>query len=180
MNWRNLASEAVTDSPDARLEEESPSCSRLRSSSISHGSRLSEIERRGTYQRDGAPVGNRVARDGVSALIGGWRGAWFEPQGRSTGMPATAESVRGGEVSMSAAEVLTGAREVDRERFANAEATLVQAARIHSVPDLQRVVGYWRQACERETPLGDDDPCSSAGGSMPLARSSAWFGSTAI
>jgi hypothetical protein len=73
-------------------------------------------------------------------------------------MPATAAGVDTGEVSMCAAEVLTAARDADRDRFAEAEPMLLDAARIHSVPDLQRVVAYWRQACERETPLGSDDP----------------------
>jgi hypothetical protein len=53
---------------------------------------------------------------------------------------------------------------------------LLQAARIHSVPDLRRVVAYWRQACERETPLGDDDPSSSVDACTPPGRSSEWCG----
>jgi hypothetical protein len=46
--------------------------------------------------------------------------------------------------------VLGKARAVEPEAFRRDESELVEAARIHSVNDLQRVAAYWRQAVERE------------------------------
>jgi hypothetical protein len=51
---------------------------------------------------------------------------------------------------MSAVRVLATARDVDPSAFQLSEAQLVEAARIHSMHDLQRVAAYWRQAVERE------------------------------
>jgi len=46
--------------------------------------------------------------------------------------------------------VLVAAREADPEAFRRSEEQLVEATRIHSTNDLQRVASYWRQAVERE------------------------------
>lgn len=58
---------------------------------------------------------------------------------------------------ISAARVLVGARDADPEAFERAEAQLVEAARIHSIADLQRVASFWRQGVEHERALGGDD-----------------------
>jgi hypothetical protein len=52
---------------------------------------------------------------------------------------------------------LVNAREADREAFRDSEAALVEAARIHSMHDLQRVAAYWRQAVERQQALDSDE-----------------------
>jgi uncharacterized protein DUF222 len=65
-------------------------------------------------------------------------------------MPVTRRAVETGEVSMSAVRSLVRVREVDPEAFARSEAQLVEAARIHSIADLQRVVAFWRRGLERE------------------------------
>ena len=70
-------------------------------------------------------------------------------------MPATLHALREGVISLSAVRVLAGAREADPAAFAAAEAQLVEAARIHSVHDLQRVAAYWRALIEREQ-AGED------------------------
>jgi hypothetical protein len=49
------------------------------------------------------------------------------------------------------------ARDVDPEEFRRSEATLVEAARIHSTNDLQRVAAYWRQAVEQDHALDSDE-----------------------
>ncbi len=60
---------------------------------------------------------------------------------------------------MSAVRVLVAARDADPAAFRESEAELVQAARIHSINDLQRVAAYWRQRVERERLLeGEDEP----------------------
>jgi hypothetical protein len=53
--------------------------------------------------------------------------------------------------------VLAAAREVDPDAFKEGEATLVEAARAHSVSDLQKVTTYWRQRVERDQLLEDDE-----------------------
>ncbi len=58
---------------------------------------------------------------------------------------------------MSAVRLLATARDADPDVFRAAEAQLVEAARLHSVADLQRVVAYWRDRVERERmPDGQD------------------------
>jgi len=72
-------------------------------------------------------------------------------------MPETRQALDAGDLSMSAARVLVAAREADPEEFRHSETELVEAARIHSVGDLQRVAAYWRQAVEREHALEGDE-----------------------
>jgi hypothetical protein len=74
-------------------------------------------------------------------------------------MPATREAVAGGDVSLSGAKALAAARETDQEAFTETEPLLVEAATRHSVRDLHRVVGHWRNAVEsrRRTEV-DQDP----------------------
>jgi hypothetical protein len=56
---------------------------------------------------------------------------------------------------MSAVKVLASAREVEPAAFGRSEGDLVEAARIHSLNDLQRVTAYRRQAVERADALGE-------------------------
>ena len=58
---------------------------------------------------------------------------------------------------MSAARLLVSAREADPSVFQKSERQLVDAARIHSMQDLQRVAAYWRQAVEREAALNGEE-----------------------
>ena len=58
---------------------------------------------------------------------------------------------------MSAARVLVAARDADPSAFARSEAQLVEAARIHSMQDLQRVAAFWREAADRARSLEGDD-----------------------
>ena len=72
-------------------------------------------------------------------------------------MPATRQALDAGEMSMSAVRVLVAARDADRDAFRKSESALVEAARIHSMHDLHRVAGYWRQAVERNHALDSDE-----------------------
>ena len=65
-------------------------------------------------------------------------------------MPRTRAALDSGDLSMSAVRVLVAARDSNPSAFERSEAELVEAARIHSMQDLQRVAAYWRQAAERE------------------------------
>jgi hypothetical protein len=53
--------------------------------------------------------------------------------------------------------VLVTARETDPSAFERSEGTLVEAARIHSMNDLQRAAAYWRQAVEQEHALESEE-----------------------
>ncbi|MDP9328073.1 MAG: 13E12 repeat family protein, partial [Actinomycetota bacterium] len=65
-------------------------------------------------------------------------------------MPQTRLALEVGDISMSAVRLLATARDADPDTFGRAEAQLVEAARLHSVADLQRVVAYWRERVEQE------------------------------
>lgn len=109
--------------------------------------RLAEIERRGSYRRDGY-------LSLTSWLAQRFRVAWSAAcqQVRAARaleqMPATREALAEGEITRSAVRVLVVAREADPEAFAPAEGTLVDAARRLGVRDLRRAVAYWRQAVD--------------------------------
>lgn len=53
--------------------------------------------------------------------------------------------------------MLLGAREADPEAFERCESELLEAARIHSMQNLQRVGAYWRQAVEKEQALESEE-----------------------
>jgi hypothetical protein len=72
-------------------------------------------------------------------------------------MPETRRALDEGELSMSAVRILVATRDADPEAFRRCERELVEAARIHSANDLQRVAAYWRQAVEREQALEGEE-----------------------
>jgi Domain of unknown function (DUF222) len=72
-------------------------------------------------------------------------------------MPETRRALDAGDISMSAVRLLVTARDADPEAFGRSEARLVDAARIHSMHDLQRVAAYWRQGVEREQASEGED-----------------------
>jgi hypothetical protein len=72
-------------------------------------------------------------------------------------MPYTRRALQEGELSTSAVRVLVAARETDPEAFREREEGFVEAARIHSTQDLQRVAAYWRQAVEREAAVDGEE-----------------------
>jgi len=145
-----LRAEVLAELPDARLEEDfaelQQACEQLESERLR---RLAEIERRRCFERDGflSAASWLVARFGVA--WGAARQAVRLARALEH-LPVARRSLEAGEVSLSAVRVLAFAREVDPEAFEGAEQSLVEAARIHQVQDLQRIASYWRQAVERE------------------------------
>ena len=152
-----LRSEVLANLPDARLEDDfaelQRSCEQLE---VERLRRLAEIERRATFKRDGHlsaaswlasqfKVGWGTARESVRTAR-----ALEE-------MPETRQALEEGDVSMSGAKVLLAARDADPDEFRDSEKQLVEAARIHSTNDLQRIAAYWRQAVEREQALDSDE-----------------------
>jgi hypothetical protein len=149
--------ETLAELPDGRLEEDFAELQRA--SEVIDAERLrrlAEIERRGSYQRDGH-------LSAASWLASTFKVAWGTARGEVRmaraleDMPVTRRALEDGELSMSAARVLVDARDADHEAFRSSEATLVEAARIHSMQDVRRVAAYWRQAAEREAAMGGDE-----------------------
>ncbi|HEY2802573.1 MAG TPA: hypothetical protein VGJ67_01490, partial [Actinomycetota bacterium] len=84
-------------------------------------------------------------------------------------MPETRRAVEEGEISMSAARLLVDAKEAEPEAFKASERSLLEAARRHTIPDLQRVSAFWRQRAEREH-AGDTEERLREGRSFHASR----------
>ena len=145
-----LRSESLSGLPDARLEEDFAELHRVVEQLEAEGlRRLAEIDRRGLYERDGhlSCAAWLVAQHRVA--FGRAREAVKVARGLEE-MPVARHALDEGDVSLSAVRVLADAREVDPDAFARAETTLVEAARMHSLRDLQRVTAHWRALVEQE------------------------------
>lgn len=153
----SFRSETLPELPDARIEEDFAELHRVvELLEVERLRRLAEIERRRLFERDGH-------LSAASWLATRFKVAWggAREQVRIAGaldeMPETRRALDSGDLSMSAVRVLVTAREADREAFQRSEVELVEAARIHSMHDLQRVAAYWRQGVERERAAEGDD-----------------------
>ncbi|MEO8425142.1 MAG: DUF222 domain-containing protein [Actinomycetota bacterium] len=151
-------SETLAKLPDARLEEDFAEIRRVTEQlEVESLRRLSEIERRRLFERDGH-------LSAAAWLASAYKTAWgaARDQVRTARaldeMPETRRALEAGDLSMSATRVLVAARDADPSAFPRAESQLVEAARIHSMGDLARVVSYWRQLAERERSLDGEKP----------------------
>jgi hypothetical protein len=152
-----LRREALPQLPDARLEEDFAELQRL--GELLEGERLrrlAEIDRRRLFERDGflSAVAWLVSRCRVA---GGLAREHVRLARSLDRMTRTRAAFEAGDLSMSGVRVLASAHDVHPEAFGRAEAELTGAARLHSVPDLQRVVAYWRQGVEAEQALAGED-----------------------
>jgi hypothetical protein len=150
-------SETLADVPDARIEEDFAELQRVAELLESERlRRLAEIDRRTIFHRDGH-------LSAASWLASTFKVAWGSAREQVwiaralEEMPETRRALDDGDLSMSAVRVLVAARDADREAFRENETALVEAARIHSMPDLQRVAAYWRQAVEQDHALDSDE-----------------------
>jgi hypothetical protein len=149
--------ETLAEQPDARLEEDFGELQRAAELiNAERLRRLAEIDRRGSYRRDGY-------LSAASWLVSTFKVGWGTARGEVRmaraleDMPVTRRALEDGDLSMSAVRVLVDARDADHEAFQTSEATLVEAARIHSMQDVRRVAAYWRQAAEREAGMGGEE-----------------------
>ena len=71
-------------------------------------------------------------------------------------MPLSRAAFEEGEISVGAARVLCEAQQTHPEAFERSEEQLVEAARLHTVADLQRVASLWRERVEAETSSQED------------------------
>jgi hypothetical protein len=152
-----LRSETLAELPDALVEEDFAELQRAAEQlEVERLRRLAELDRRRVFERDGY-------LSAASWLVGAFKVGWGSAReqvrlARSLEqMARTRRALEGGDVSLSGVRVLAAARETDPEAFDASEQTLVEAARIHSVGDLGRVVAYWRQAVQAERGSGDDE-----------------------
>jgi len=152
-----LRSASLPELPDALIEEDFEELHRvLELLEVERLRRLAEIDRRRLFERDGH-------LSAASWLVTRFKVAWGTAReqvrmARSLeDMPVAREALDRGDLSMSAARVLVSARQADEEAFRRSEEQLVEAARIHSVSELGRVAGYWRQAVEREHALDGEE-----------------------
>ncbi|MEO8291809.1 MAG: DUF222 domain-containing protein [Actinomycetota bacterium] len=145
-----LRAQLLPELPDARIEEEFAELQRsVELLEIERLRWLAEIDRRRLFERDGhlsaaswLAVRHRMA----------WGTARYQVRvGRALEeMPQTRAAMEAGEVSLAAVRLLATAHGVDPEAFARSEAQLVDAARRHSIQDLNKVVGFWRERAEHE------------------------------
>ncbi|HEV8565122.1 MAG TPA: DUF222 domain-containing protein, partial [Actinomycetota bacterium] len=153
----SFRSEALPGLPDARIEEDFAELQRaVELLDAERLRRLAEIERRKIFARDGH-------LSVASWLASTYKVAWGAARehvriARALDeMPKTRRALDDGDLSMSAVRVLVIARDADPDAFRRSEADLVEAARIHSMNDLQRVAAYWRQMVERERLVKGED-----------------------
>jgi hypothetical protein len=145
----DLRSESLPDLPDTLIEEDFEELHRaVELLEAERLRRLAEIDRRRLFERDGH-------LSAASWLATRFKVAWgtAREQVRMARaleqMPVARDALERGDLSMSGVRVLVTARDTDLDAFGSSEEQLVEAARIHSTSDLQRVVAYWRQAVER-------------------------------
>jgi len=105
---------------------------------------LGEVDRRALHERDGFVSTVSWLRSSFRISGGAAREALRVARGLEE-MPRARRALHDGEVSLSAVRVLVHAREADPDAFADAEAVLVQAARLHTVAELYRVASAWRE-----------------------------------
>jgi uncharacterized protein DUF222/HNH endonuclease len=108
---------------------------------------LAQIDRRRTWATEGH-------LSTPSWLVDRYRTSWSaaKEQVRTARalehMPRTAEALAAGGVSSCAVRALVAAQATREEEFGHSEDLLLDAARVHSVGELRRVVAYWRDAVD--------------------------------
>jgi Domain of unknown function (DUF222)/HNH endonuclease len=116
---------------------------------VERSRRLAEIERRGSFRRDGAlsvtswliSHANVAPGDAAQQV----RLARFLRD-----VPAAADGLAIGELSPSAVAVLASARSMDADAFARSETMLLDAARNLPIRQLTRAIAHWRQLVEAD------------------------------
>ncbi len=140
--------------------------------------RAAEIDRRGSFRRDGyLSISSWIAHRFCMAFSAATQLVCVERAFEH--MPWTCEALAGGEISRSAAAVMVAAREVDPADFSRVEEALVDMAGTLPIRDLKRAVAHWRMpsisAGRRRMPIMR----SSFGVSTSPPPSRAWCGWTA-
>ena len=140
------SSEAIAELPDAQAEEEFAELRRgMEALEAACLRRLPDLERRRVHERDG--------HLSVASWMASTHRVSYGAARRSAAtaralehMPETQRALEAGEVSLAGVGMLVQARASDPDAFERSEAVLVQAASLHSISGLSRVVGHWREA----------------------------------
>jgi hypothetical protein len=152
-----LRAETLADQPDVVIEEDFAELHRAGEMlELERLRRLAEIERRGIWARDGHLSTTSWLAE-THMVSGGAARESVRVARALEDMPETRAALDAGEVSLSAVRVLVATRETDPSAFQHSESALVEAARLHSLADLHRVTGYWRQAVQAQHALDGDD-----------------------
>jgi hypothetical protein len=149
-----LRAEDLASVADASLDDDLSEIERASAAlEVERARRIVEVERRGSFRRDG--------HLSITAWLAGRLRLSFSAASRQVrqarclrDLPAAGEALSSGEISRSAADMLTSARESDQEAFAESGQVLLDAARTLSISQLGRAIGYWRQLAEAKR---DDD-----------------------
>ena len=140
------SSQAIAELSDAQAEEEFEELRRgLEVLEAACLRRLPDLERRRVHERDG--------HLSVASWMASTHRVSYGTARRSAAtaralehMPETRRALEEGEVSPAGVGMLVQARATDPDAFERSEGLLVQAASLHSVSGLSRVVGHWREA----------------------------------
>jgi hypothetical protein len=150
-----LRKESLPELPDARLEDDFAELHRaVELLDAERLRRLAEIDRRRLFERDGH-------LSAAAWLASRFRVAWGAAREQVRiargldSMDRARRALQAGEISMSAVRVLADAQGAEPEAFGTGEAQLVEAARLHSIGDLQRVVAFWRERVARDAARDD-------------------------
>jgi Domain of unknown function (DUF222) len=146
----SLEAEEFTSLPDAHVEEDFTELHHaIERLELLRLRRLAHAERRRIHERDG--------HLSITAwLVGRYQLGWGKAKELISSaraleqMPETHKALEASEISSSALKLLVRAREVDPEAFARSETTLVDAARVHTIADLHRVLAHWTLLAEAE------------------------------
>src|SRR5438105_2180971 len=176
----SLRAEVLAELPDQRVEEDFAELQRAMDQlEVERLRRLAELDRRRHFHVDGF-------LSTASWLASAFKMAWGADRQRVREaraleeMPETRRALEEGEISWSAVQTLVTARDTDRNAFRDCEKELVEAARIHSMGDLQRIAGYWRQAVEQEQALDGEEKLRARRRLHASVTFSAWSASTEI
>jgi Domain of unknown function (DUF222) len=153
----SLRGHVLADLADARVQDEFEWLGRvIEFSQIQRMRRLAELENRQVFARDGHLSAASWLADTQRLTSGEARGQVRLARSLQD-MPRTREALDRGQISLSAASILAATRETNPATFGDSEAQMVEAARRHRIPDLQRVAAFWRGLAEARLLSGDED-----------------------
>jgi hypothetical protein len=146
----DLANEDISRISDDALEASLHELERAQSAiDAERARRVGEVERRGTFRRDGflSSTSWLAARLRVGGGVAAGYVRWSRVL-RRAGM--TRRALTAGDITSSAATTLIAAAEIDAHAFERDEALLVRAAASLSGRDLVKAVARWRQLVETD------------------------------
>ena len=151
-----LRGEVLSSLSDGELDDRLSELARCsRGISAESARTVAEIERRGTFARDGHLC--------VTSFVGSRLGVGWSEAAREVRlaralehMPAVREAFSDGEVSAAVVSTLAGAMEASPEGFARDEGSLLDAACSLPPPELRAAVDHWKARVNRDSAERED------------------------